>query len=70
MYYRNKTTELFTFQLLHDDGKAHASVCFTDGLVTTIAATAEYSLRITALVRLAKKHLAMQRKRHAENRVA
>lgn len=48
---------LFCFQLLGDDGKAHASVSFTDGCVTQVLFTPALALRVSAILRLAKYHL-------------
>jgi len=52
----SKTTSLFGFQLLADDGRAHAFVDFTNGVPDRIGFTGPLEARRDAIVRLASIH--------------
>ena len=51
--YKNDHGDLFCFQLLGPDNKAHAIVDFTDGLSTRFQAVSSLNLRAAAIIRLA-----------------
>ena len=51
--YKGNGLHLFCFQLVHDDGYAHAVVDFTNGNVDRVLVTPEYEGKGAAIVRLA-----------------